>query len=151
LERVGIADPEVRRLFADFVVEADTPLRIDLAAAIAAGPPANLEPPHGALLLARVGGEAAGIAGIRHLDTDVAEVKSMYVDPAHRGRGLARQLLAEVEQVAVEHGCTRCRLDTSDYLTGAIALYRSVGYVEVADYNGNKKANLWFERELGGG
>ena len=148
LKRVAIADPEVAPLYADFIREEDGPLGIDLEAAIAAGPPADLSPPNGALLLARVGGEPVGIAGVRHLNTDVAEVKSMYVVPSRRGRGLGRILLAEVERIAVARGCNHARLDTSDYLTEALGLYRAAGYREVPDYNQNPKASLWFERSL---
>ena len=139
-------------LFDPFIREADGPLDIDLdiEAEIAAGPPRDLTPPGGVLLLARVGGEPAGLGGVRHLQTKVAEVKSMYVAPAFRGRGLARKLLGELEQIACRHGCRATRLDTSDYLTGALALYRAAGYREVPAYNGNLKANLWFERPLEG-
>jgi GNAT superfamily N-acetyltransferase len=139
---------EVRALYDAFIREADGPLGIDLEAEVAAGPPADLTPPAGILLIARIGGEPAGIGGVRHLGTDVAEIKSMYVAPAHRGRGLARALLAELEEIARRHGCTRTRLDTSDYLTEAVSLYRAAGYHEVADYNANPKASLWFERQL---
>ncbi|HEX8753430.1 MAG TPA: GNAT family N-acetyltransferase [Solirubrobacterales bacterium] len=156
VEAADREDPEVRALYAVFMREADGPLvaagemsEADLEADIAAGPPAELVPPGGALLLVRVGGAPAGLAGVRHLDTELAEVKSMYVDPAHRGLGLGRRLLGEVEAIARRAGCRRVRLDTSDYLTEAIGLYRSAGYAEVADYNRNPKASLWFERELG--
>lgn len=136
-------------LFDAFIREADGPLEIDLEAEIAAGPPAELAGPHGVLLLARVDGEPAGIGGVRFLDAEAAEVKSMYVSPAFRGRGLARALLAELERIAGERGCRRVQLDTSDYLTAAVALYRAAGYREVSPYNENAKANLWFERRLG--
>jgi len=155
LEPVDRDDPRVRELYADFVHEADGPLvydreeaGIDLDAEIAAGPPTDLVPPHGVLLLARVDGEPAGLGGIRHLDTDVAEVKSMYVAPAHRGTGLGRRILARLDEIALEHGCRAVRLDTSDYLTPAVGLYRSAGYREVPAYNENPKADLWFERAL---
>ena len=141
-------DPEVRALFDAFIRESDGPLEIDLEAEIAAGPPAELAGPHGVLLLARVDGEPAAIGGVRFLDSAAAEVKSMFVSPAFRGRGLARALLSELERIAAEHGCRRVRLDTSDYLTAAVALYRAAGYRDVPDYNGNAKANLWFERQL---
>lgn len=150
LEKTSTADPEVRRLYADFVREADGRLGIELSDDVEKGPPLDLEPSNGVLLLARVGGEPAGLAGVRHLDTDIAEVKSMYVVPAHRGRGLGRLLLSEVEEIATARGCSHARLDTSDYLTDAIRLYRSAGYREVPDYNGNAKANLWFQRALTG-
>lgn len=148
LEPVETQDPEVRALYADFIREADGPLGIDLEAEIAAGPPVDLEPPNGVLLLARVDGEPAGLGGVRFLDAEAAEVKSMYVAPAHRGQGLARTILRELERIARERGCRRIQLDTSDYLTGAIALYRGAGYREVTPYNQNPKANLWFERSL---
>jgi GNAT superfamily N-acetyltransferase len=150
-ERVGRGDAVVLGLYADFIREADGPLDpalVDIEAEIAAGPPANLDPPDGALLLARVEGDPAAIGGVRHLDAPIAEVKSMYVAPAYRGAGLAARLLDELHAVAAERGCRAIRLDTSAYLTAAVALYRAAGYAEVSDYNGNVKADLWFERPL---
>jgi len=154
-DHVDRADPRVRELYADFVREADGPLvydregaGIDLDEEIAKGPPADLVPPNGVLLLATVDDEPAGLGGIRHLDTEVAEVKSMYVAPAYRGTGLGRRILARLDEIALEHGCEAVRLDTSDYLTPAVGLYRSAGYREVPAYNENPKADLWFERTL---
>lgn len=150
LEQADRDAAEVRELYAVFIAEADGPLgaEVDLAAEIAAGPPEELGETAGLLLLARVDGEPAGIGGIRDLDREVAEVKSMFVAPAHRGIGLGRRLLAELERIAAEHGCRAVRLDTSDYLTEAIGLYRGAGYHEVPAYNENVKASLWFERRL---
>ena len=140
-------DPVVRDLYADFIREADGPLdpagrRRGGDRGRAAGEP---DPPAGVLLLGRVDGDPAGLGGVRHLDTAIAEVKSMYVVPAYRGAGLGRRILDELEAIARERGCRATRLDTSEYLTAAVALYRSAGYVEVADYNGNPKADLWFD------
>lgn len=145
---VAPSHPQVLALYDAFIREADGPLGIDLEAEIAAGPPADLVEPTGALLLGKVDDEPASLGGVRHLDTDVAEVKSMFVAPAHRGKGIARRLLAELEEIARRHDCRAIRLDTSDYLTEAIALYRAAGYREVPDYNANPKASLWFERAL---
>ena len=112
------------------------------------GPPADLVPPGGELLLATIDGAPAALGGIRDLDSEVAEVKSMYVAPAGRGRGLARALLGRLEAIAAEHRCRAVRLDTAAHLTAAIALYRGAGYAEVPAYNENPNAALWFEREL---
>lgn len=152
---IGRDDPEVGRLYAAFVREADGPLvydregaGIDLEEEIAKGPPPDLVPPDGILLLARADGEPAGLGGVRYLNTEIAEVKSMYVAPAFRGTGLGRQILDRLDEIASEHGCRAIRLDTSDYLTPAVGLYRSAGYREVPAYNDNPKADLWFERAL---
>jgi GNAT superfamily N-acetyltransferase len=155
LDPIDRDDPEVRRLYADFVREADGPLvydregaGVDLDEEIAKGPPEDLVPPNGVLLLARADGEPAGLGGVRYLDTEIAEVKSMYVAPAFRGSGLGRQILARLDEIALERGCRAVRLDTSDYLTPAVGLYRAAGYREVPAYNQNPKADLWFERAL---
>ena len=155
LDPVSRNDARVRELYAEFVREADGPLvydredaGIDLDEEIAKGPPTDLVPPSGVLLLALADGEPAGLGGVRHLDTEIAEVKSMYVAPAFRGTGLGRRILARLDEIATDHGCKAVRLDTSDYLTPAVGLYRAAGYREVAAYNDNPKADLWFERSL---
>jgi GNAT superfamily N-acetyltransferase len=157
IERVPREAPEVMALYEPFIREADGPLEydrdgagIDIEAEIAAGPPGDLVPPGGIFLLARVDGEPAGIGGVRHLDTEVAEVKSMFVSPAHRGIGRGRRILAELDQIAAEHGCHAVRLDSSAYLTDALRLYRGAGYRAVPAYNDNPKADVWFERSLAG-
>jgi GrpB-like predicted nucleotidyltransferase (UPF0157 family)/GNAT superfamily N-acetyltransferase len=149
-DRVRPRDPEVAPLFDAFVREADGPLEveIDIESEIAAGPPPDLVPPAGVLLLARVGGAAAGLGGVRHLNTDFAEVKTMFVAPPFRGIGLGRRILGRLEEIASERGCRAVRLDTSAYLTPAVRLYRAAGYREIPAYNENPKADLWFERRL---
>jgi ribosomal protein S18 acetylase RimI-like enzyme len=111
-------------------------------------PPADLVPPIGEMLLAWLDGEPVAIGGVRDLGTPVAEVKSMYVAPAARRRGLGRRLLERLEGIAAEHGCDAVRLDTASHMTAAIALYRDLGYREIPAYNGGPNADLWFERDL---
>ncbi|HEY5976365.1 MAG TPA: GNAT family N-acetyltransferase [Solirubrobacterales bacterium] len=146
-------DARAAALYAEFIREADGPLDpelVDVEAEIAAGPPYDLVAPDGVLLLGLTGGEPAALGGVRHLDTAIAEIKSMYVVPEHRGEGLGGAIIVELERIARERGCRAVRLDTSAYLEPAVALYRSAGYGEVPDYNGNRKADLWFERQLSG-
>lgn len=56
------------------------------------------------------------------------EVKSMFVDPSARGRGVARALLRHVESVAREMGVPVLRLETGNLLEAAIALYTAQGF-----------------------
>jgi GNAT superfamily N-acetyltransferase len=57
-----------------------------------------------------------------------AEVKRMYVTAAHRGRGHARAVLAELERTAAAAGLARIVLETGTRQPEAIALYASSGY-----------------------
>jgi Acetyltransferase (GNAT) family len=67
---------------------------------------------------------------------------------AHRGAGVARELLEALEKRARERGLDAVRLDTHERLTEANGLYRSMGYREIDDYNGNPSANRRFEKVL---
>ncbi|MEI7029376.1 GNAT family N-acetyltransferase [Streptomyces pratensis] len=66
-----------------------------------------------------------------YLDGD-AEIKRMFVVPEDRGRGLARRMLAALEDDARAAGRLRMVLETGDQQPEAIALYASSGY-EVCD------------------
>ncbi|MBI1957726.1 MAG: hypothetical protein HYU42_10120 [Candidatus Rokubacteria bacterium] len=44
-------------------------------------------------------------------------------------------------------GCRLLRLD-SERLEAAVHLYRAHGFTEIADYNGNPRAELWMEARL---
>jgi GNAT superfamily N-acetyltransferase len=83
--------------------------------------------------------------GLRPLGDGIAEVKRMYVVPDRRGAGLARRLLGELEALARDAGYARLRLDTVRPLD---RFYRSAGFVEIADYNGNVHAGFWGEKPL---
>lgn len=108
----------------------------------------EMEPPRGAFHLVHLDGEPVACGGVRRLGEEVAEVKRMYVAPSARRRGVARALLTRLEEDAQRLGCRAVRLDTGPGMESAIALYRSAGYREIDDYNGNPHAGHWFEKGL---
>ncbi|MFI5620813.1 GNAT family N-acetyltransferase [Streptomyces sp. NPDC051567] len=63
-----------------------------------------------------------------------AELKRMYVVPQARGLGLARRILAELEDGARAAGRLRMTLETGDQQPEAIALYFSSGYTMVPKF-----------------
>ena len=109
---------------------------------------ADLRPPSGCFLVVRLQGLAVGCGGVRKLDGTTGEIKRMWVDPAVRGRGIGRDLLAALEAAAARLGCARVRLDSCRHLPEAVRLYRSAGYRDVIAYNDNPYADLWLEKLL---
>ncbi|MFB4281388.1 GNAT family N-acetyltransferase [Nonomuraea sp. MTCD27] len=109
----------------------------------------ELRPPAGMLLVATLHAEPVGCVALKlHPGDATAEIKRMWVDPATRGLGLGRRLLAEAEARAAGHGARTLRLETNRALTEAIALYRASGYAEVAAFNDEPYAHHWFEKRL---
>jgi GNAT superfamily N-acetyltransferase len=110
--------------------------------------PHELEPPDGEFLVVYVNGEAVGCGGFKRLDRRTAEIKRMFVSAERRGRGLGRRILERLEDDATQAGYELARLDTGDKQPAALHLYRSAGYREIPDYNGNPAATYWFEKQL---
>ncbi len=108
----------------------------------------DLSPPAGAFIVLRERGEAIACGGVKRLEPEIAEIKRMYVGPSHRGRGIARRLLAELEGQARRLGYAVARLDTGPDQPAARRLYESSGYRPIEPYNDNPYAAYWFEKEL---
>ena len=85
---------------------------------------------------------------LRQIGSGVGEIKRMWVSPDARGMGVARRILARLEQAARENGWTLVRLDTNRTLAEAQLMYRKAGYREIPRYNDNPYADYWFEKEL---
>lgn len=79
---------------------------------------------------ARLDGELVGTGALWLTGADEGEVKSMFVRPARRGRGVSRAILAAVLAEARRLGLARLRLETGHDAEAAKALYRGAGFVE---------------------
>lgn len=90
-----------------------------------------------------------GCGGLKLPPGAPAEIKRLWVRPGARGLGLARRLLAELEDRAARHGARTVRLDTHRALTAATRLYRESGYAEVPPFNDEPYAHHWFEKRTG--
>jgi GNAT superfamily N-acetyltransferase len=77
-----------------------------------------------------------------HGAADTAEIKRMYVVAGRRGEGLARQMLAHLEQTAAAAGIEVVVLETGMRQPEAIALYESSGYTEIPGFGYYREAAL---------
>jgi ribosomal protein S18 acetylase RimI-like enzyme len=146
----GAADLDaVRRLVLDYAAGLGFSLDFQGFDEEVATLPGKYAPPRGALFLARAGGAAVGTVGVRPIAPDIAEMKRLYVAPAHRGTGLGHRLADAAIGFAREAGYAAMRLDTLETMTAPMALYRSFGFVEIPAYYVNPVPGVrYFELRL---
>lgn len=138
IERRTLDHPDAARLVAQVQAE---------YAVLYGGPdeapmdPGEFAPGSGAFLVGHLDGEPVATAAWRwhSLPPGVSvgpavELKRMYVVPTHRGKGLARLMLAAVEADARAAGAGSAVLETGLRQPEAMALYASSGYVEVPGF-----------------
>ena len=109
----------------------------------------------GRLLIAMVDGKPAGCIALRalpELGPGICEMKRMYVRPGFRGLGIGRKLAERLLEEAKAIGYTTMKLDsdTAPKFAAAIALYRSLGFVECERYNADPDPKtIWMDKRLG--
>jgi putative acetyltransferase len=110
----------------------------------------HLKEGRGAFLVARDGDRAVGCGAVRLVDRATAEVKRMYVDPDHRGKGVGWAVLVSLETTARELGARRLVLETGIYQDAAISLYRRAGFKQIECWGeyASSPTSICYEKNL---
>lgn len=87
---------------------------------------------------------------IREFSPSSMEVKRMYTIPGYRGKGIATQVLNELEKWAAELHYEKCVLETGYRQPDAIHLYTKQGYKQIPNYGKyvNMENSACFEKGL---
>jgi GNAT superfamily N-acetyltransferase len=111
--------------------------------------PGDYAPPDGRLLLATDDDQIAGCIAMRKAGPGICEMKRLFVRPTYRGTGLGRVLVNAIIDEARKLGYTHMRLDTlPGRMDKAIALYRSIGFVEIGPYYESVEGAKFMELDL---
>ena len=135
------------------IIEAQTPLRIEQFRALLQQYAAEREgsfsermtqdlrdlpgryaAPDGGLFIALCDGEPVATAAWTKFDDALVEMKRVYVQPAHLGKGIGRRLSLYIIGVAAQRGYARVGISTWATATSAIALYESLGFQTIAPF-----------------
>ena len=100
--------------------------------------------------LATIANAIVGCVALRSLAkfAHSAEVKRLYVQPQHRGRGTAVALYQTLEEYARERGYEWLYLDTTDAMVAAQRFYSALGYELTTRYNDNPQATIFMRKDL---
>lgn len=61
-------------------------------------------------------------------------LEDIFVDPAHRGRGIGKAIFRELAARALDQGCARMEWSVLDWNAPSIAFYRALGAVGMEDW-----------------
>lgn len=102
-------------------------------------------------LVAYADGRPVSCGALREFGPGIVEIKRMYTLPEARGKGIASQVLAELEAWAAELSFEKCVLETGINQPEAIALYFKNGFRQIPNYGqyAGVGTSLCFEKELG--
>lgn len=110
----------------------------------------TLTQPQMRFFAAAMDGKVLGCGGI-WLHADYAEVKRVYVRPEARGLGLAKKIMARLEDEARAEDMKIARLKTGIYQSEALGLYRALGYADrgpFGDYPTGDPLSVFMEKRL---
>jgi len=88
----------------------------------------------GGFFIAYLAGEPVGCGAVRRTESEVVEIKRMYVAPTARGHGVGRQMLNVLEDEARRLGARRLLLETGPRQPEAITLYERAGFTQIPLY-----------------
>lgn len=110
----------------------------------------SLAQPHVHVFVAREAGRALGCGAFVLGADGQAEMKRVFVDPAARGKGIARAIMEALEREAAKLGVTLMQLETGTRQPEAIALYRRFGYAERGPFGAYRAdpLSLFMEKRL---
>lgn len=131
LERVDWADTDLQRLVAEHKTEIDDRYGTEEVPEV---DPSTVR----AAVLGRVDDEAVACGILTHpvpsFEGTTGELGRMFVAPGHRRKGIAKELLRELEAAAVALKFEQLVLETGIKQPEAIGLYSSEGYRIIDNY-----------------
>jgi putative acetyltransferase len=102
------------------------------------------------VVVAYENGIAVACGAMKAMDKNTMEIKRMFTATTHRAKGIASQVLGELETWARESGYTTCRLETGRRQPEAIAVYQKNGYIQISNYGqyAGIENSVCFEKKL---
>ena len=91
-----------------------------------------------------------GIGAVKVFD-DYGEIKRVYVPESHRGQGIAKEIMRQLENRLLERSVFIARLETGIHQHEAIHLYKKLGYSETVPFGEytNDPLSVFMEKKIG--
>jgi GNAT superfamily N-acetyltransferase len=103
-------------------------------------------PPKGIFYLVRVGGQFAGMGGLRCLRPGVAEIKRIYIRPEFRGMKLGEHIMDRLLEDAKSFGYQKVCLESGPFMKSAHRLYERNRFRDCPIYEGVEVPSAFHDR-----
>ena len=94
----------------------------------------------------------AGFGGFRRVNPHTAEIKRVRINAQHRGQGLGKSIVNQIEKYCKAAGISKILVDTDNRFEVAKAMYTKLGYVivrtETETKNGMVYTDNYYEKLL---
>ncbi|MDR3259936.1 MAG: GNAT family N-acetyltransferase [Fusobacteriaceae bacterium] len=111
--------------------------------------PLKYEKPYGAFFIAKNGDEVVGSVGLKKIESNICEMKRLYVKDKYKGYKIGETLVGIIIGEAQKCGYEKMRLDTLKKMGMAQNLYKKYGFYEISAYVYNPiEGALYMERDL---
>lgn len=104
--------------------------------------------PDGAFLVAKVDNMVIGCVGLRKIDDNTCEMKRLYVNNEHKGKGIGKALVEKIIMKAKNMNYIKIRLDTLPKMKTAQELYKNFGFYGIEQYTENPIIGAKFMEKL---
>ena len=89
-----------------------------------------------------------GSYGIYRISNNQCELRKMYLDPAHQGKGLGRLMMMDAVEKARELGYTTMILETNRKLQKAMNLYKKFGFKDYSPSHLSNRCDIGMKKKL---
>lgn len=93
-----------------------------------------VEQVHETQFMAMASGQCIGRVGVRTKGLEVAQMRQLYVEPAHRGQGLGKRLVGACLDLAVKDGCKSLNLTIAANNKPVRPFYERMGFIVCMEY-----------------
>ena len=106
----------------------------------------------GEVWVAELEADIVGFGCLRLVNSSTAEIKRVRINHQHRGRGLGKSIIKQIENYCASSNISKILVDTDDRFESAKSMYSGMGYIvyrtETEIKDGREYTDLYYEKML---
>jgi N-acetylglutamate synthase-like GNAT family acetyltransferase len=111
--------------------------------------PEKYKEPGGAFYIAKYGNNIIGCVGLKKLDTEICEMKRLFVNDNYKGKGIGKKLVEIIINEGKIKDYKKIRLDTINTMETALKIYYKYGFYKIEPYVYNpNEGTVYLEKIL---